>query len=359
MLFRSMREQPPGQGSALGSCLIYPNQAQFHPMLYLRGLCEGILKRGGRIFTDTRVTGGMDDTGVTVEGGLRVTAKHVVIATNSPINDLLKMHTKQAPYRSYVITATVPRGAVSRALYWDMGSGHGRTDVSYHYVRLQPWFDDQDLMIIGGCDHKTGQADDAEVRWQALERWACRNFAAVGPVVHRWSGQVLNPVDALGFIGPNRSRGGPIIITGHSGNGMTYSTIAGLMVRDMVLGRENAWSGLYAPSRKTMGSIGDFAAENLNVAKEYSLWLRQGERIDPQQLDIGQGAVVHKGRGTRAAYRDENGQLRIMKTACTHLKCMVRWNSAERTFDCPCHGSRFTGLGTPVNGPAYRGLEEK
>lgn len=353
-----MRDEPPGGAPRLGPCLIYPDQAQFHPLLYLRGLCQAIIRMGGKIFTETHVGHEISREGVTTSGGQRISAGQVIVATNSPINDRYKIHTKQAPYRSYVITAPVARQALPRALYWDTGDGRGRTDITYHYVRLQPWYEDRDLLIVGGRDHKTGQADDGLERWQALEDWSRRHFPGMGEIVHRWSGQVLNPVDALAFIGPeSRHSNGVVTITGHSGNGMTYCTIAAMMVRDLVTGRENPWREIYSPNRKTAASAGDFAMENLNVAKEYAKWLSSNDPVEPQNLDRGQGAVIRTEEGIRAAYRDSGGKLHMLSSVCPHLKCKVRWNSTERTFDCPCHGSRFTGTGVAVNGPTHHPLE--
>lgn len=341
-----------------GPCLRFPDQGQFHPLKYLAGLAKALERRGGRIFNGTRVksvTGG-DLARVETEGGSKVVARTAVVATNSPINDMYAIHTKQAPYLSYVIAGRVPRGTVPKALYWD-------TADPYHYVRIQdlsedPDHPDHDLLIVGGEDHKTGQATDHEERYERLEAWARARFPMMQGVDHRWMGQVQETIDGLAFLGKNPlDEGNVYIATGDSGMGMTHGTIAGMLITDLIVGRENPWAGLYDPSRKPMMAISDFVKENANVARQYADWLTGGDVSDAGEIAPGCGAVIRKGLSKVAAYREVQGTLHTMSAVCPHLGCIVAWNDDDETWDCPCHGSRFDRLGRVVVGPAAADLE--
>jgi glycine/D-amino acid oxidase-like deaminating enzyme/nitrite reductase/ring-hydroxylating ferredoxin subunit len=348
-------DRAPLESFETGLCLRFPRQAQFHPLKYLEGLSRAIVREGGRIHTGTHVSGieGARDGGsarvATGEGRPVVTCGDVVVATNTPVNDVLTMHTKQYPYRTYVIGARVPRGAVTRALYWD-------TADPYHYVRLQPE-GDHDMLIVGGEDHKTGQDDDADERFERLERWSRERFPVMGPVELRWSGQVMEPMDFLAFIGRNPGHEDNVYIaTGDSGNGMTHGTIAGMLLRDLILGRENAWAKLYDPGRRTLRAGLTFAQENLNMVAQYAGWVTGGEVKSADEIPPGSGAVVRRGLRKVAVYRDPAGTLHACSATCPHLGAVVGWNSEEQTWDCPAHGSRFDPYGRVVNGPAIGDL---
>ncbi len=342
----------PLDGFDTGPCLRFPRQGQFHPLKYLAGLAEAIRRGGGRLFSGAHaeaITGGAPAR-VRVRGGRVVTAGAVVVATNTPVNDRVAIHTKQAPYLTYVIGARVPHGSVPRALYWD-------TLDPYHYVRLQPGSGAEDVLIVGGEDHKTGQADDQASRHARLEAWARERFPMLGAVEFRWSGQVLETIDGLAFIGRNPGDEPNVFVaTGDSGMGMTHGTIAGLLLTDLILGRENPWAALYDPARKTLRAAGEFARENLNVLGQYGDWLTGGEVTSPDDIAPGKGAVIRRGLTKVAAYRDEQDVVHERSAVCTHLGCIVGWNDAEKTWDCPCHGSRFDPLGRVLNGPANRDL---
>jgi len=335
-----------------GPCLRFPNQAEFHPLKYLAGLAAAIERGGGRIFTGTHATqiaGGADAHVVTRGGTVRATS--IVVATNTPVNDLVVVHTKQAPYMTYVIGAPVPRGAVTHALYWDTGD-------PYHYVRLQRNVDaDHDLLIVGGEDHKTGQADDIDQRHPRLEAWARERFPSMREVTYQWAGQVMEPVDGLAFIGRNPLDADNVyMVSGDSGNGMTHGTIAGMLISDLILGRHNPWASLYDPGRITLRSSGEYAKEAINMAAQYADWVTGGDVRDVGEIPKDAGAVIRRGAGKVAVYRDATGALHECSAVCPHLGCIVAWNSAEKTWDCPCHGSRFSKFGEVINGPANVGL---
>jgi glycine/D-amino acid oxidase-like deaminating enzyme/nitrite reductase/ring-hydroxylating ferredoxin subunit len=335
-------------------CLRFPNQAQLHPVKYLSGLMHAIMKRGGRIHTGAHVTHveGASMAQILIQGGPIVRANAVVIATNTPINDRVTIHTKQAAYRTYALAAPIPRGSVFKALYWD-------TADPYHYVRLQPRDDDTDFLIIGGEDHKTGQADDTELRHARLIDWARTWFPAMGRVDYAWSGQIMESVDGLAFIGRNPGDAPNVYIaTGDSGMGMTHGTIAGMVLTDLICGREHGWAALYDPARVRLHAVADFVQENANVAAQYAGWFTQGDTESVAAIAPGEGAVIRQGLEKAAVYRDEAGHLHARSAVCPHLNCLVAWNTKEKTWDCPCHGSRFDCEGRVLNGPANTDLAD-
>jgi glycine/D-amino acid oxidase-like deaminating enzyme/nitrite reductase/ring-hydroxylating ferredoxin subunit len=338
-----------------GAALRFPHQAQFHPLKYLAGLAQAIKKSGGRIHTQThasKIEGGERAVIETSKGPV-VTADAVVVATNSPVNDLVAIHTKQAAYQTYVIGARLPRGSVSKALYWD-------TPNPYHYLRIETMGTGAtayDLLIVGGEDHKTGQEDDANRRFENLERWTRLRFPMVENIEYRWSGEVLEPIDGLAFIGRNPlDEPNVFIATGDSGNGMTHGTIAGILITDLIMGRENEWAGLYEPSRKTLRALPEFARENLNVAVEYAGLVTPGEVNSAAEIEPGRGAIIRRGLTKVAVYKDEAGAVHERSAICRHLGCVVDWNTLESTWDCPCHGSRYDAYGHVLQGPANSDL---
>jgi glycine/D-amino acid oxidase-like deaminating enzyme/nitrite reductase/ring-hydroxylating ferredoxin subunit len=354
--------QAPVTGFSSGPCLRFPNPAQFHPLRYLNGLADAVMRRRGRIYTDTRVAevDGGDRACVKTANGHEIATRAIVIATNSPFNDLFEIHTKQAPYHTYAIGARVHPGTITHALFWD-------TEDPYHYVRLQRMTnrelggdndEDVDILIVGGEDHKAGQADDAEARFLRLERWTRERFAGVGPIEFRWSGQVMETVDGLAFIGRNPLDADNVFIaTGDSGMGMTHGTIAGLLITDLVLGRPNPWIELYDPARIRSGATVEWVKENLNVALQYKDWLTAGDVKSVDQITPNNGAILVESGRKIAVYRDERGTLHRRSAVCPHLGCIVAWNPSASTWDCPCHGSRFDKFGAVINGPSPSDLD--
>jgi glycine/D-amino acid oxidase-like deaminating enzyme/nitrite reductase/ring-hydroxylating ferredoxin subunit len=342
-----------------GLCLRFPRQAQFHPLKYLAGLKRAIERDGGRIFTGThagKIEGGANAR-VDTSNGFAVTADAIVIATNSPVNDIVTIHTKQASYTTYVIGARIPRGSVTRALYWD-------TADPYHYVRVQSVSgkegDDYDLLLVGGEDHKSGQANDGDQRYARLEAWARERFPMIERIEMRWSGQVMEPVDGMAFIGRNPGdRQNVYIITGDSGMGMTHGTIGGILITELIERGASPWESLYDPSRITLRASLQYARENINVAVQYlEGYLGGGDVDSPEEIAPGEGAIVRCGIAKVAVYRHEDGTLHERSAVCPHLGGIVAWNNSEKTWDCPCHGSRFDGYGRVITGPANRDLED-
>ncbi|MER9632066.1 FAD-dependent oxidoreductase [Mesorhizobium sp. M0296] len=342
----------PLAGFSDAPALRYPNQATFHPLNYLRGLAAGICARGGALYADTIVDKVEETDGgvrVTTVSGFAVSAKSAVVATNSPINDRVALHTKQAPYRTYAMAFEIARDILPDALYWD-------TLDPYHYVRLQPGEGKTDFLIVGGEDHKTGQADDADDRFAALAAWTKGLVADIGAEANRWSGQVMETVDYAGFIGRNPGNGHVFVATGDSGQGITHGVVAGQLISDLILKGESPWRELYEPSRKTARAIGDYLAQNATAIRSFAEYVAPGKIDAADKLRPGEGAIVRQGLTKVAAFRDEDGTLYKRSAACTHIGCHVHWNSLERCWDCPCHGSHFAVDGTALNGPAVAPL---
>jgi len=342
----------PVPGWDSGRCLRFPRQARFHPLKYLQGLAAAIIAKGGILLPDTAVVSvSQEDQAVTVKtaSGQTLTARDVVCATNSSIAGPVTLHTKMAPYRTYAMAFTVPKGAVTDALYWD-------TLEAYHYVRIQPG-EENDALIVGGEDHKTGEADDAPERFARIESWTRTRFASAGQVTHRWSGQVLEPVDFAGFIGRHPDHSHIWLVTGDSGQGITNGAVAGLLLPVLMETGDHPWRALYDPARVSLKAAGDFVSENVTAVKSLAEHLTGPLLSSEEGLAPGQGGLVKSGLKAIAAYRDQDGRLHRLSSACTHVGCTVHFNSFERCWDCPCHGSHFTADGEAINAPATTDLE--
>jgi glycine/D-amino acid oxidase-like deaminating enzyme/nitrite reductase/ring-hydroxylating ferredoxin subunit len=327
--------------------LRYPRQATFHPLKYLAGLAKACHASGVEFFRDSPVDEVSEDNGVvsvrTVHGTIR--AQHAVVATNSSISDRFAIHTKTAPYRTYVMAFELPRGALPDALYWD-------TEEPYHYVRLQPGPGRIDYVLVGGEDHKSGQADDADERFKKLEAWARELISALGNETHRWSGQVLDTVDYAGFIGRDPGGKNIYVAMGDSGQGLTHGVAGAMLNTVLIMGEEHPWQQLYAPGRVPLKAAKNFLMENTTALKSFVEYVAPGELSSLNELVRGQGAIVRQGVAKVAAYRDDKGALHLNSASCSHVGCHLHWNSFETCWDCPCHGSMFDIEGAPINAPA-------
>lgn len=335
--------------------LKFPNQAQFHVIKYLKSLAQIINDLGGKIYEETHVTEikqGQPAEVVTAKE-IKVKSKFVIEAANSLVSGSAITITKLFPYRTFAIAVTVPKDSVMKALYWD-------TEDPYHYVRVQP-FDEHpeyDLLIIGGEDHKTGQANDAEHRYQALEIWGRKLWPQMLEVKYRWSGQVLETLDGLALIGRNPgNKENSLLITGDSGHGITHGTLGAMILTDRILGRQNPYSELYSPSRFHSRSLGHWLKENVNVAKQYMDWFTKNDVKSIEKISKGEGAVISQGLSKVAVYKDAKGKVHTCSAVCTHLGGIVSWNSEEKSWDCPCHGSRFNAFGKVITTPATEDLK--
>jgi glycine/D-amino acid oxidase-like deaminating enzyme/nitrite reductase/ring-hydroxylating ferredoxin subunit len=353
----SLVERAPVRGWDSGPALLFPRQARFHVLKYLQGLARAIEQAGGKIYGNSKVESveGGTPAKVTTDSRKTVTADEVVVCTNGAISDMMVTHMKQAPYRTFVVAFAVPRGSVPDALFWD-------TADPYHFVRLQPLNDARDALLVGGEDHKTAHEDDADDRFACLEAWARERWVVAGERIAQWSGQVLEPNDYLAYIGKNPDGAEHVwLATGDSGMGMTHGTIAGILLGALLQGKEHPWAKLYDPKRITLHprELGHLAKETADVAIHVTIdYVTPGQVSDVAAIPAGEGRVIRRGMHKVAAFKDEQGKVHERSAVCTHLKCIVDWNSAEKSWDCPCHGSRYDPYGKVISGPASSDLEE-
>ncbi len=335
--------------------ILFANQAHIHPRRYLAGVAQAFVALGGRIYEQSTADEFHDDPRAVTVGGHTIRWEDIVIATHNPLVGLTGLagatlfQTKLALYTSYVIAGRVPNGAVPDALWWDTGD-------PYDYLRVEP-NRDFDVIVFGGEDHKTGQQDDTAVCYRRLEE----RLTAIVPrvdVTHRWSGQVIETPDGLPYIG--RTADHQYVATGYGGNGMTFGTLAGMMTADAILERANPWRDLFDPSRKAITrGVWDYLKENV----DYPYYLIRdrfagAEAQSLRSVKRGQGRIIERDGAKVAAYRDPSGAVTLRSAICTHMGCVVAWNTAERTWDCPCHGSRFKPDGEVISGPAEAPLSK-
>jgi len=325
--------------------LAFAEQARFHPLKYLDGLARAIRQRDGEIARATVISYEEKNGGVRIEtdSGLTLSAKQLILATNSPINNVT-VTPKTAPFRTYAVACEVAKGAVPDLLLWD-------TLDPYHYVRLQPQDDDSDLVIIGGEDHKTGDPDEASKRFKRLLTWARKQWPDLGKERFRWSGQVLEPIDHVPFIGRAPGLDCVYLATGDSGQGMTNGANAGIVLAELIA-RGEAREDIYAPGRMTPMAAGQILEDVASNIAGLASHLLPAEISSPDEIKRDSGAVLRHGIKKVAAYRDQHGKLHMLSAACTHAGCALAWNSFEKCWDCSCHGSHFAVDGSVLNAPA-------
>jgi Rieske Fe-S protein len=327
------------------------DQAQFHPREYLLALADRITGDGSFLFENTKVTEIEDGTPcrVVTERGV-VTAAAVVEATTTPLNRVF-MHTKLYPYRSYAVAAPLAT-PLEPGLYYD-------SQDPYHYLRTQQ-VGGTTYLIVGGEDHKVGSEEDTEAHYAALEEFTQRRFS-VTRLTHRWSGQVIEPADGLAYIGHNSASRHVYVATGFSGTGMTWGTLSGMILCDLLQGRQNPFAALYDATRvKPKAGARDFIQENAEVAFRFvadRLSRPDGHRL--AEVAPGEAKVLEVGGHKVAVYREPDGTPHAVSPVCTHLGCHVHWNNAERSWDCPCHGARYSPTGRVLNGPAVKDLPSR
>jgi glycine/D-amino acid oxidase-like deaminating enzyme/nitrite reductase/ring-hydroxylating ferredoxin subunit len=333
----------------------FAQQALFHPRKYLAALAAKIPGDGSAIFESTEVEEIEDEPLALKVGAFKIRTRYLILATHTPLsgntNTLRAMlfQTKLALYSTYAVGAKIPSGTIPSALFWD-------TNEPYYYLRVEPKRG-HDYAIFGGEDHKTGQETDTTEVFRRLET-RFREIAPQAEIDHRWSGQVIETNDGLPFIGETAEH--QFTATGFAGNGMTFGTLGAMMATDAVLRKKNPWQDLFEVHRaKLRGGTWSYLKEN----KDYPYymvrdWLGGAEAKSLEAVKNGEGKILHLGGRKVAAYRDEHGEVSLCSPVCTHLKCIVGWNDAERTWDCPCHGSRFKPSGEVISGPAEEPLEK-
>jgi glycine/D-amino acid oxidase-like deaminating enzyme/nitrite reductase/ring-hydroxylating ferredoxin subunit len=326
----------------------FPDQAEFHPLKYLHALASAAAEAGCEVYERTRVVrvDQGDPCELRTDRGEIVSAGRVIVATHLPILDRGLFFARTHPERSYVLLARL-RGDVPRGMYLS-------DESPSHSLRAVPNADGE-LLMIGGESHKAGQSDASE-RYATLEQWARERFD-IESIEHRWATQDNMPADTLPFVGqlwPFSDR--VLTATGLSKWGIAMGTSAATILSDLVAGRENPWASTFTPMRAhPKAGAASFVKENANVGMRFFAD-RITRRGSAEELAPGEGRVVGSGIRQRAVYRDDSGELHTLSARCTHLGCIVGFNRAERTWDCPCHGSRFAATGEVIEGPAVRPL---
>ncbi|HEY3486624.1 MAG TPA: FAD-dependent oxidoreductase, partial [Gammaproteobacteria bacterium] len=330
------------------------DQAQFNPMLYVRGLAKSIQTDNCRIYESTAVES------LTEEGGMcrvetptgTVHALHAIQATHTPKGFSL-LHTMLGPYREYGIACKLRAGMPEPGIFWGYPQ-EGEKYSTRSYLRGQDRF-----LIVVGRPHKVGQKKDNQECLLQLERFAEENFP-VAEVAFRWGGQHYRPADLLPYIGRTDKDSNIFIATGFSTDGLLYGALAGNMIANMIQGKINPWEELFDPSRRQpLKAAKNFIKENANVFVQYLKDLPGiAETRDFADIAPGEGKIVEQKLHKLAVCRTLEGQLLVRSAICTHLACVVNWNGAEQTWDCPCHGSRFKPDGSVLEGPALRALHE-
>ena len=328
------------------------NQAQFNPTEYVFGLAQAFQKGGGLIIENCRATSIDEADTLTIHTNSGdILARHAVYATHIPpgVNIL---HFRNAPYRSYVLAITLKNGVYPQALGYDMCE-------PYHYYRSQT-IEGKEYLIAGGEDHKTGHEENTEHCFRKLESYLRKHFD-IDEIAFKWSSQFYEPADGLPYIGhlPG-NRENIYCATGFSGNGMIFGTLSGIILSDLINGVESRYKDLFRPGRvEPVAGFLNFVKESADVVKHFIGDKLSTDKIKSlTELAAGEARVVKFEGHTLALYKDENQTLHAVNSACTHIKCTVGWNNTEKTWDCPCHGSRFSFDGTVLNSPARTNLEK-
>ena len=329
------------------------DQAQFHPRKYLLPLAAAVERAGGHVFEETRARGVAEGSPCEVRtsrGALK--ARDVIVASHIPFLDRGLFFTKVHPHRSYALATRVDPARIPEGMFINAGTPTRSVRSIVH--------DGERLLLVGGEGHKPGEEPDTEQRYRNLEEFA-RRFDPQAEVTHTWSTQDYLSVDKVPYVGRLTRRSRHVFAaTGFGKWGMSNGTVAAAILADLVLGRENAWLELYDAKRlKPRAAARKFVSENAHVARRFL-----GDRVSPPGGDVealrpGEGTVVRRGGRLVAVSRDDDGALRAVSAVCTHLRCIVAWNPAERSWDCPCHGSRFDADGVVIQGPAVDDLERR
>ena len=333
------------------------NQARLQPVAYLSALAQAISGDGSYVFEHTRMLDIEEDEPCLVRTSLgEIRARSVVVATNVPVNNRFFIHTKVAAYRTYAIAAKLKAEPKQDALYWDL-------DDPYHYIRKAEGFGQELLYIIGGEDHKTGTIEHTDAAFMRLENYI-ESLFGIEAMQSRWSGQIIEPADGLPYIGLNAMSNHVYIATGYSGQGMTFGTMAGRLLCDLITGQENQLAECVNARRMHVrASFKTFVGENADypyhLISDPLRKSKQQNETSVSELPKNSGQVMKVNGEFIAAYRDENGEMSALSAVCPHLGCLVAWNDAEKSWDCPCHGSRFTCRGEVLNGPALSNLDQR
>ncbi|QRR00097.1 FAD-dependent oxidoreductase [Dyadobacter sandarakinus] len=330
----------------------FPKQAQFHPLKYIRGLQKEFLSLGGRVIENTLIDSVEKDGEYLIakSGEREIKTKAVVYATHIPPGGINVLHMRNAPYRSYVIAATLKEDVYPEGLIYD-------SQDPYHYFRTHV-IDGQKYLISGGHDHKTGHGDP-EQSFADLIAYTSKCYP-VDQVTTQWSSQYYVPSDGLPYIGhlPGTSDG-IYAATGYNGNGMILGTVAAMVMSDLVVKGSSPYEKLFNPARvKPMGAFTEFIKENADVAGRFiadRFGIEEMESV--KEIPADSGKLVEFQGQKLAVYRDKTGTVEALNPVCKHAGCIVNWNNSEKTWDCPCHGARYDQKGNVLTGPAREKLD--
>lgn len=331
----------------------FPDQAQFNPLLYIQALAKEVEGGNCTIYENTRVRE-IDNTEngflLHTTGG-RVTANYVVQATHTPKGVELQYHTVLGPYREYGIAAKLQTGSYPEGIFWGYFKGDKFSFRSYRRG------EDQYLLCIGR-PHKVGQATDNQEHIRELIAFAEEKFD-IKEVVYKWGGQNYKPADLLPYIGRKTSGSNELVATGFSTDGLTYGTLSAIINADIITGRKNEYEDLFKASRHNPGKASkEFIKENVDVATQMVKdWLFQGKDEQLKDINPGEAKVLKVDNKKVAVYRSDSGEYKAFSAVCTHMGCIVNWNNAEKSWDCPCHGTRFDLEGEVLEGPAFDPLD--
>lgn len=332
----------------LGPAVEYPSQAQFHPLKYMASLIRVMKDLGVEIYENSHVRefGAEGDYQLlTTDSDFTIKSTYLVVATDSPVNNRYYIHTKQTAYRTYAVGFSM-RHKFEIPLMWD-------TDSPYRYMRQSG-----DTFILGGEDHRTGQAPDGDP-YEKLIAWARENFSFLGEVQWKWSGQVFEPVDSMAYIGKNPGNEKNVfIVTGQSGLGMTNAAIAAQVIPDLIENRSNYMIDIFDPSRSMIKQAAEFIRDNTIAAFQYKSWLTPAEVKNVEDIPLDHGGLIRDGLSKNCVYHAESEEFETRCAVCPHLGGIVQWNDLEKSWDCPCHGSRFNVHGKVIEGPAISPLAE-
>ncbi len=332
--------------------IAYKGQAQLHPSRYVAALAKEFENLGGILLEDCRVTDLKTGEELLVETSMGIVkSKYLIYATHTPPGVNL-LHFRTAPYRSYVIGIKLKDDQYPIGLAYDMKD-------PYHYFRTQE-IDGEKYLIVGGEDHKTAHEENTDGCFRNLEAYV-RKYYNIDKVAFQWSSQYFEPADGLAYIG--NLPGNPknvYVAAGFGGNGITYSHVAANMFTDLITKGTSAFEELFDPNRiKMVAGFSNFLKENVDVVKEFITKRIKQEKIKGlTELSHGEGKLVKYEGESIALYKDDDGNIHAIDPVCPHAKCMVGWNSAEKSWDCPCHGSRFSYDGELLTGPSKRDLEK-
>lgn len=332
-----------------------PGQAQFNPLRYVQALANAVQSDNCRIYEFTRAESVEEKEDGTYAVQARygsVRANNVLHATHTP-KGIMLVQTLLGPYREYGIACRLKGDVPGEGIFW------GYTDSGEKYSTRSYTRGRERFLIVVGQPHKVGQAEDNKQCISNLEKFAGKHFS-VAEVVYRWGGQHYRPADLLPYIGRTGKDSNIFIATGYSTDGLVYGSLAGSILADLVTGKTNDRAELFDPARnQPVKAAKNFIKENINVARQYLKdFPGHAEAGDFSSVKAGEGKVVEIDRQKLAVYRTHSGQLMIRSAVCTHLSCIVNWNDAEETWDCPCHGSRFKVDGTVLEGPAFHALHQ-